>query len=220
MQVSTSLQSDNHASTPPLSILQAGCPSCRPTSSVKAPKDKNPDESANTEREGVGVSSGVHVVFCTTRPRGGYWTDLPLRGCGADVEIVVSGGGDRHDAAVAVVPRALVHVHQVERHRVNRTRPRVRNRRPVEPHADLRREDKAAMHPQNLALNKFQRGRPAPVECKKSFPRIPLWKLRVLPRPPAGGERAACPTTHRRSRPLRPLAFRALSLNRNRRLTR
>ena len=36
MQVCTSLQTDNHASTPPLSFLQAGCPSCRPTNSVKA----------------------------------------------------------------------------------------------------------------------------------------------------------------------------------------
>ena len=35
MQVCTSLQADNHASTPPLSFLQAGCPSCRPTNSVK-----------------------------------------------------------------------------------------------------------------------------------------------------------------------------------------
>ena len=31
MQVCTSIQTDNHASTPPLSFLQAGCPSCRPT---------------------------------------------------------------------------------------------------------------------------------------------------------------------------------------------
>jgi len=38
MQVYTTLQSDNHASTPPLSFLQAGCPSCRPTNSVKAMK--------------------------------------------------------------------------------------------------------------------------------------------------------------------------------------
>jgi len=36
MQVSTTLQTDNHTSTPPLSFLQAGCPSCRPTNSVKA----------------------------------------------------------------------------------------------------------------------------------------------------------------------------------------
>jgi len=28
MQVCTSLQTDNHTSTPPLSFLQAGCPSC------------------------------------------------------------------------------------------------------------------------------------------------------------------------------------------------
>ena len=36
MQVCTLLQTDNHASTPPLSFLPAGCPSCRPTNSVKA----------------------------------------------------------------------------------------------------------------------------------------------------------------------------------------
>jgi len=36
MQVCTSLQTNNHASTPPLRFLQAGCPSCRPTNSVKA----------------------------------------------------------------------------------------------------------------------------------------------------------------------------------------
>ena len=38
MQVSTFLQTDNHTSTPPVSFLQAGCPSCRPTNSVKALK--------------------------------------------------------------------------------------------------------------------------------------------------------------------------------------
>jgi len=36
MQVYTLIQTDNHASTPPLTFLQAGCPSCRPTNSVKA----------------------------------------------------------------------------------------------------------------------------------------------------------------------------------------
>ena len=40
MQVCTSLQTDNHASTPPL-FLQAGCPSCRPSNSVKALKAVN-----------------------------------------------------------------------------------------------------------------------------------------------------------------------------------
>jgi len=43
MQVCTSLQTDNHANTPPLSFLQAGCPSCRPTNSVKALKDLQKD---------------------------------------------------------------------------------------------------------------------------------------------------------------------------------
>ena len=38
MQVCISLQTDNHASTPPLSFLQAGCPSCCTTNSVKALK--------------------------------------------------------------------------------------------------------------------------------------------------------------------------------------
>ena len=38
MQACTSLQTDNHASTPLLSFLQARCPSCRPTNSVKALK--------------------------------------------------------------------------------------------------------------------------------------------------------------------------------------
>ena len=37
-QVCTLIQTDNHASTPPLSFLQAGCPSCCPTNSVKALK--------------------------------------------------------------------------------------------------------------------------------------------------------------------------------------
>jgi len=38
MQVCTSLQTDKDASTPPLSFLQAGCPSCRPANNVKTLK--------------------------------------------------------------------------------------------------------------------------------------------------------------------------------------
>jgi len=41
MQVCTSLQTDNHTSTPLLSFLQAGCPSCHPANSVKALKGYN-----------------------------------------------------------------------------------------------------------------------------------------------------------------------------------
>jgi len=36
MQICTLTQTHNHASTPPLNFLQAGCPFCRPTNSVKA----------------------------------------------------------------------------------------------------------------------------------------------------------------------------------------
>jgi len=38
MQVGILLQTDNHTSIPALSFLQAGCPSCCPTNSVKALK--------------------------------------------------------------------------------------------------------------------------------------------------------------------------------------
>jgi len=43
MQVCTSLQTDNHASTRPLSFLQARYPSCRPTNSVTALKAQSAD---------------------------------------------------------------------------------------------------------------------------------------------------------------------------------
>jgi len=39
MQVCTLLYTDNHASTPPLNILEAECPSCCPANSVKALKE-------------------------------------------------------------------------------------------------------------------------------------------------------------------------------------
>jgi len=38
MLVCTLLQTDNHDSTPPVTFLQAGCPSCHPTNSIKALK--------------------------------------------------------------------------------------------------------------------------------------------------------------------------------------
>ena len=40
MQVCISLQTDNHASTPPLKFLQAGCPSCRPTKQRQSTEGK------------------------------------------------------------------------------------------------------------------------------------------------------------------------------------
>jgi len=47
MQVCTSVQTDKHANTSPLSVLQAGCPSCRPTISVKALKASSSNDHAN-----------------------------------------------------------------------------------------------------------------------------------------------------------------------------
>ena len=50
MQVCTLLQTDNHASTPPLCFLQAGCPSCRPTNSVRALKATQNKPQKNTKQ--------------------------------------------------------------------------------------------------------------------------------------------------------------------------
>ena len=47
MQICTLLQIDNLASTTPLSFLQAGCPSCRPTNRVKALKT---NDNADTKK--------------------------------------------------------------------------------------------------------------------------------------------------------------------------
>jgi len=56
MQVCISLQTDNHASSPPLSFLQAGCSSCRPTNSIKALK-------AITESVNQGVSGSAYQNY-------------------------------------------------------------------------------------------------------------------------------------------------------------
>ena len=65
MQVCTSLQIDNHANTSPLSFLQAGCPSCRPTNSVKALKVVKLSELINYRRKkrvSLGVNSSLMTV--------------------------------------------------------------------------------------------------------------------------------------------------------------
>ena len=48
MQICTSLQTDNHTSNPLLSFLQARCPSCHPTNSVKALKAIQINNNTNT----------------------------------------------------------------------------------------------------------------------------------------------------------------------------
>ena len=72
MQVCTSLRTDNHASTPPLCFLQAGCPSCRPTNSVKAltlPTQICP--SVRLSVPSIGSSSGVRAGLLLSAPREG-----------------------------------------------------------------------------------------------------------------------------------------------------
>jgi len=64
MQVCTSLQIDNHASTPPLSFLQAGCPSCRPTNSFKALKAKIEYNKCEIKQMWVMDSGGVKELHC------------------------------------------------------------------------------------------------------------------------------------------------------------
>ena len=51
-------QTDNHASTPPLSFLQAGCPSCCPTNSVKALKAAHIHCGSKTSKTNVWVDRG------------------------------------------------------------------------------------------------------------------------------------------------------------------
>ena len=74
MQVCTSLQTDNHASTPPLSFLQAGCPSCRPTNSVTALKAKLCNPQTVVNRTVVMMRSRLiffvyrYILLCGYRP--------------------------------------------------------------------------------------------------------------------------------------------------------
>ena len=59
MQVCTLLQTDNHASTPPLILLQAGCPSCRPTNIVRALKATH-----RVKLSACTVVSVMHGAYC------------------------------------------------------------------------------------------------------------------------------------------------------------
>jgi len=69
VQACISLQRDNHTSTPPLSFLQAGCPSCRPTNSVKALKAQRTD--GQTMQKNNFSSPVGHLAFCRLGGRKG-----------------------------------------------------------------------------------------------------------------------------------------------------
>ena len=66
MQVCTSLQADNHASTPPLSFLQAGRPSCCPTNSVKALKANATYSHCTLKIQKIIFSNKLSLVFLLT----------------------------------------------------------------------------------------------------------------------------------------------------------
>ena len=61
-QVCNLLQTDNHDSTPSLSFLQAGCPSCRPTNSIKALKAQIPDNQMPMQNR-AGVVRGDQILW-------------------------------------------------------------------------------------------------------------------------------------------------------------
>jgi len=61
MQVCTSLQTNNHASTPPLSVLHVGCPSCHPTNSVKALKALKMTENAKHDETWCRFRSDLYL---------------------------------------------------------------------------------------------------------------------------------------------------------------
>jgi len=64
MQVCTLLQADNHASNPPLSFLQAGCPSCHPTNSVKALKAQSVRSNEHYFKSLILNSDSIPACFC------------------------------------------------------------------------------------------------------------------------------------------------------------
>jgi len=70
MQVCTSLQTDNHASTPPLSFLQTICSSCHPTNSVKALK-------ASTKHY-IMQCKKMCLLICTSKVYSWLFVGIPL----------------------------------------------------------------------------------------------------------------------------------------------
>jgi len=72
MQVCILLQTDNHASTP--QFLQAGCPSCRPTNSVKALKaiGKKTKSKKTDKLRSIGKQSGIICGVSLEEEKEGY----------------------------------------------------------------------------------------------------------------------------------------------------
>jgi len=111
MQVCTSLQTDNCTSTPPLSFLQTGCPSCRQTKGIKALEptkmQKNPhiQEALELVLKAVLLHMTLlcHLVvysnfllLCSVSSAADRW--------GAGVVICLELGADLHMAQLMPVP--------------------------------------------------------------------------------------------------------------------
>jgi len=114
MQVCTSLQTDNHASTPPLSFLQAGCPSCRPTNSVKALmvltsklKKVTPAELTPWNSVGADLRRGVDVGAMTQQDA----DDVSLARSGSHMQRRLVTRCRGFQGRVGVVKQVRHHVH-------------------------------------------------------------------------------------------------------------
>jgi len=68
MQVRTSLQTDNHTSTSLLSILQAGCPSCRRTNGVKALTALKSCLTSTAQKNACSITRAQQIEFCQHWP--------------------------------------------------------------------------------------------------------------------------------------------------------
>jgi len=91
MQVCTSLTTDNHASNPPLSFLQAGWPSCCPTNSVNALKAMEymyTENSPSTNRPSFAAANQSEVQSRVTSNGSCNWVDLFTSGQFMDGERV------------------------------------------------------------------------------------------------------------------------------------
>jgi len=67
----------NHASTPPLSFLQAGCPSCHPTNSSKALKEIEVPTYGNNNNINI-VIIIMLISLATTEKSAFYFSDSPF----------------------------------------------------------------------------------------------------------------------------------------------
>jgi len=103
MQVCTSLQTDNHAGTPPLSFLQAGCPSCCPTNSVKALKV--------VALKVVPTSSYVHNFVFVDR-QAGYLQLLEILEISWNLKFLLEISGNLVDAPGNFLIISVIFAHQ------------------------------------------------------------------------------------------------------------